>query len=236
MSHYHAEIWIQTDKDVKQQVQAILAPYGENLEVEQKTEDGETWWTNPNGWWDWWQIGGRWKGAHAEGYDPYSDPEQVETCDICGGTGDRPGWVSYAVTLDGITLVSNAPTRSIAERRALVEALRRNADPNEPVEFTRRFADDWSKECNGCNSCHGKGIRTSWPTQWKAHELDVAPIVDVPDTLTAYTVIADSNVLHEEAWNGSTFVDGALKGKTVKQALFELGISDGFLVTVDYHS
>lgn len=40
------------------------------------------------GHWDWWQIGGRWTGA-LDGYDPNSDPSNVEPCLICGGSGLR---------------------------------------------------------------------------------------------------------------------------------------------------
>lgn len=40
----------------------LLAPFDENLEVEQYTEDGETYWRNPQGYWDWWTLGGRWAG------------------------------------------------------------------------------------------------------------------------------------------------------------------------------
>lgn len=38
--------------------------------------------------WDWYQIGGRWTG-HFNGYKPEQDPANLETCDLCGGTGDR---------------------------------------------------------------------------------------------------------------------------------------------------
>lgn len=38
--------------------------------------------------WDWWQIGGRWTGS-LDGYDPETDPENIEVCDLCHGTGYR---------------------------------------------------------------------------------------------------------------------------------------------------
>jgi hypothetical protein len=43
-----------------------------------------------DGWWDWYQIGGRFTGTF-DGYDPEKDPENAERCDTCGGTGKRPG-------------------------------------------------------------------------------------------------------------------------------------------------
>ncbi len=38
--------------------------------------------------WDWWQIGGRWSGA-LDGYNPNKDPDNLEVCHTCGGTGKR---------------------------------------------------------------------------------------------------------------------------------------------------
>ncbi len=45
--------------------------------------------TNPNDKWDWWQIGGRYSGKFAPGYDPETDPNHQETCWLCNGTGKR---------------------------------------------------------------------------------------------------------------------------------------------------
>lgn len=40
------------------------------------------------GFWDWYQIGGRWTGT-LDGYDPETDPANLEHCELCDGTGDR---------------------------------------------------------------------------------------------------------------------------------------------------
>jgi len=45
--------------------------------------------TNPNATWDWWQLGGRYSGRLAAGYDPEKDPANMETCWLCDGTGKR---------------------------------------------------------------------------------------------------------------------------------------------------
>lgn len=45
--------------------------------------------TNPNAMWDWWVVGGRYGGRLAPGYDPELDPENLETCFLCLGTGKR---------------------------------------------------------------------------------------------------------------------------------------------------
>jgi hypothetical protein len=40
------------------------------------------------GFWDWYQIGGRWTGTF-DGYDPDTDPNNILICDLCLGTGKR---------------------------------------------------------------------------------------------------------------------------------------------------
>jgi hypothetical protein len=44
---------------------------------------------NPDAHWDWFEIGGRWTGRLVEDYDPYRDPDNLETCWMCKGTGKR---------------------------------------------------------------------------------------------------------------------------------------------------
>lgn len=57
MSHYLVGVVV---NDISE-VDNILAPYNENMEVEPYTDDdGETTTYNPNSKWDWYSIGGRW--------------------------------------------------------------------------------------------------------------------------------------------------------------------------------
>jgi hypothetical protein len=92
MSHYFAAVVVPPDTtraDAEERVRPLMAPWDENREVAQKTdEDGATYWHNPSGKWDWWQIGGRWTGVWSS-YNPQTDPDNIETCRICGGTGMR---------------------------------------------------------------------------------------------------------------------------------------------------
>jgi len=133
--HYHAEVWIPSEYFTNELVTRALAPYDENLEIEQVEEDGETWWTNPDGFWDWWQIGGRWRGAHVPDYDAEKDESLYQTCEQCGGTGDRPEWVTYELDTNG-------------------ESVRR---------FTSAQAEHCNG-CNGCKGT-GKEMKwpTQWP-------------------------------------------------------------------------
>ena len=57
-------------------------------------EDGNIYSTyNPDGIWDWFQIGARWKGNHDPDYDANNDEEHKETCWLCGGSGKRTDMV-----------------------------------------------------------------------------------------------------------------------------------------------
>lgn len=44
--------------------------------------------SNPEGYWDWWQIGGSWSGCLTS-VDPEDNPANWETCFVCAGTGKR---------------------------------------------------------------------------------------------------------------------------------------------------
>lgn len=77
--------------DVNEYVERAMAPYDEQLEVEEYVEeDGTTYMHNPQSFWDWYQIGGRWTGHFArDEYDPELDRRNWEPCNICQGTGMR---------------------------------------------------------------------------------------------------------------------------------------------------
>lgn len=55
--------------------------------------------SNPKGQWDWYEIGGRWTGDFVEDYDPYKDPDNLETCFLCRGTGKRDDQLGAAERL-----------------------------------------------------------------------------------------------------------------------------------------
>lgn len=71
--HYHAEIVIAPGQELAD----IMAPYEEEY-----TED------DVKGFWDWWQIGGRYTGRKT-GYKPKDNDANWETCRLCNGTGYR---------------------------------------------------------------------------------------------------------------------------------------------------
>ncbi|TDP29823.1 hypothetical protein [Nocardia ignorata] len=63
MSHFTVTVALPDNAaNIQSYLTNMLRPFDENLEVEEFTEDGETYWRNPNAKWDWWTIGGRWTG------------------------------------------------------------------------------------------------------------------------------------------------------------------------------
>lgn len=170
-------------------VNKIYASVEAWLEADGNTRDPETgkygYWDNPNGRWIDWTVGGRWSGL-LDGYDPTTNPVNFTPCDVCGGSGDRPGWVNYAATVpapDGSLNVFRGPKRervvlAAAEYIAVPvnpvqmfhNAVRRKprrlvADPFDPeavlqganVTVDRCFTDVLAEWSNGCDGCKGSG-------------------------------------------------------------------------------
>jgi hypothetical protein len=83
----------------------------------------------------------------------------------------------------------------------------------------------------GCNSCNGTGL--SMKFRAAPHDGDIMALKDVPDEMTAYTLLVtrkrrSPEVYFIEEWDGTK--------ESVKVFLrTELGITDGYLITVDYH-
>lgn len=69
--HYSNLVVIEKTDNIKAAVEQAMGPHEEN-----------------GGFWDWYQIGGRWTGV-LDGYDPETDPANIEPCPLCAGTGKR---------------------------------------------------------------------------------------------------------------------------------------------------
>lgn len=73
--HYHAEVVLEPDQELAD----LMAPHKESYD--EKTEE-------LSGFWDWYQIGGRYTGRKTD-YNPEDDERNWETCRLCNGTGYR---------------------------------------------------------------------------------------------------------------------------------------------------
>jgi hypothetical protein len=69
---HYSVLAITKEKPTEESLAELMEPFG----------DGQKW--------DWYQVGGRWTGVLG-GYDPEKDPANIEECDLCAGTGTRPG-------------------------------------------------------------------------------------------------------------------------------------------------
>lgn len=180
--HFHAEIHVPKGRAPEQYVAEILAPHEESYD--EATE-------RSSGFWDWYQIGGRWTGAHSPDYDPSTDPANIEQCEQCEGTGRR------------------------------IDAIGKAARAKDP-EYT-------------CNGCQGKGTRTKWPTEWTRFNGDITPVEKITDQLTCHTLLANNEVFQVEEWTGEEWKKNERFGGDVQAMLRSMGITDGMIVTVDYH-
>lgn len=97
--------------------------------------------------------------------------------------------------------------------------------------------DGYDPVADPINQEHGK---TKWPTEWARYAGDIIPVKSVPADLTCHSLIVAEDVFHIEQYVpdqpiGECFVKTDFDGH-VAVRLAELGIMDGHLVTVDYHS
>jgi hypothetical protein len=65
---------------------------------------------NPQSKWDWWVIGGRWQGGLTD-YEPSKEPENIETCPLCHGTGERVDEVARDNNMTGCNGCENTGKR-----------------------------------------------------------------------------------------------------------------------------
>ena len=107
--HYHMEIIMPPTEEVKKQVDNILNPFRED-------ESGR-------GFWDWWEIGGRWAGIKEQaGIDPqrlqgFSDELTRRKVTVSAVQCGKPELMSAVITRsrDSLTAASGKPTITIIE-------------------------------------------------------------------------------------------------------------------------
>jgi hypothetical protein len=156
--HYHAQIHVPTLDHYEDQIAKILAPHLE-------THDSET--EETVGFWDWYQIGGRYSGR-ATGYDPETDPRNIEECSICNGTGFRNDERGQRIRADNPSYTCNGCGT---------------------FDGTTKL---WAQSELGTGKC------LKWPTKWASGPFNICSVEAVPDELTCFTLIANGIVLHHD--------------------------------------
>jgi hypothetical protein len=201
--HYHAEVYIPPNvNEVKEYIEEVMVPHSEYYQEEDGPEE-----YNENGIYDWYQIGGRWMGAHTNyDYDPTSDPQNTQTCNICGGTGFRNDPIGLKFREEASSYTCNGCGVFDEETK------------------------QWT------HSKFGPGIKVKWPTQWVEYDGDVIDIKQLKDDFSCYTLIVGDKVFLCENWTGKEFVTNCEFDGNVIKKLTEFGITEGRVATVDYHS
>lgn len=172
--HYHAEIWVPDGEDINAYISKVMEPHRENYD---DARDELT------GFWDWFQLGGRWTGVHTPGFDPSSDPNNIETCTLCNGTGFRMDRVGHIARLSNPTFTCNGCGK-------------RDVKTN-----------TWG------HGRQGPGKSVKWPTDWARYDKDIIPVADINDDLECHTLIVGDNIMHRRQWNGTTFEDTDFDGR-----------------------
>lgn len=90
----HSKIWTKAVRPWQMLEKRLFAEHSQSKKPDPKCDECHGSGTrkttyNPDSHWDWWTIGGRWTGAFTPDYDPSEDPRNIETCNLCEGTGKR---------------------------------------------------------------------------------------------------------------------------------------------------
>lgn len=72
------------------------------------------------------------------------------------------------------------------------------------LDMTEEQRQDWLERTHGCNGCSGTGTRTSWPTQWGAHDGDLVPMPQLPADFTSYAIVTPKGEWFEKPWYWSS--------------------------------
>lgn len=195
--HYHAEIWIPPHvMNVNNYIAEVMRPYSEDA--------------SEHGFFDWYQIGGRYTGCHDPHYDPRNDKRNIEICDLCNGTGFRTDDLGRKQRLQNAYYTCNA-CGTIQNGKWIhgrYGAGKRLKWPTQWAPF------------NG-DIMHVRNIQ---------HALECYTLI-IP-TASNHCICS---VLHIQEWDGAQYIDTGFNG-LVKPELAKLQITDGKLATIDYHN
>lgn len=214
MSHFTVTVAVSgaDADDAAENINALLAPFDENLEVAQRTEDGETWWYNPKAKWDWHTIGGRWSGelrlrkdAAREDYDTgersWTNENELATpgtCDLAriraldlegmrdaAGTKAVVDWNEYATVVHGTP--QHLPWEMFADR---VEQAAKSA-PRPKPDLEKEALDAVLADLGLADITAAEALKKSDPDR-HSHFLDRArkelEVVDAGWQASTYTV------------------------------------------------
>ena len=176
--HYHAEVWLPEASNLEERLEFVMGPHQEAYDDE---ADSST------GFWDWYQVGGRWTGEHFPDYDPNKDPANIETCSLCQGTGFRRDLVGREARLNDRTYTCNSCGTFDREKKV------------------------WTHGEAGLGKC------VKWPTSWAFFEGDVVKVKDAPVDLDCFTLLVNDQVFSKTIWDGGDFKETGFDGKVLSK-------------------
>lgn len=154
--HYHVEVMVPAEE--AETAEQAIARAEERIAQYGYSEFDEDRWAR----WDWYMVGGRWRGVHVDGRTPFTDDLERETCNLCEGTGVH---------------------RGVADRTA---PFLREADG---TLWSEERIQAWLEWSGGCNGCRGEGSQLPWPTQWDPHPLDACRNSEAHRDLLPYAYV-----------------------------------------------
>lgn len=205
--HYLAFVEIHPDTEltapgIEEAVATAMEPYIETWDE----ETGES-----SGFWDWYQIGGRWTG-HFDGYDPMADPKNQEICWLCHGTGVRADPVGVKLGYDARVIEVGGFYDIEADHPRLGQI-------------------GW---CNGCN---GKGISVKFAGDSTPRLGDVATRLQVAEIEAPYTLVRlNGSVTHREVYvSDDSEYGGHFEAVAEHEEAWMTMRPEALIVAVDYH-
>jgi hypothetical protein len=210
--HYNLEVIMPPTDDIETALGTILEQFDENYEDEEMS-------VNSNGFWDWYQIGGRWSGAKIEAF---LDKEKKDAFYEKLGEMD--------ITVSGMSW--GKQELQPADQIEAVDALWREWFPESGVEqcpFFKHFDD-----ANNLDICTLEEVSPDM----EAYHVIIAVPSNYDGKLTTKTMYMT------ELWNGVSFQktewDGNLlntvKAHNERMTEDQTVKDDWLVVTVDYHS
>lgn len=225
--HYHLEIVMPPTDDVEKRIAEVMQPFDENF-TEEEDEEGYRY-NNPNSFWDWYVIGGRWAGIHLQ---TLVDPERLSEF--------NEELTKREVTVSGV--VCGKQTLQPASQIAMVDELWREYFPDSELKacpLFSHFASNYEDNCLDVDSFNTIGKHLT------ASHLIIAGLDYKDEKYEA------KHMLQDEVWNGCTHLETTWDGniitgvemcmdkmKSYRDDFREKNtVNDDWLVaTVDYHS
>jgi hypothetical protein len=122
-----------------------------------------------------------------------------------------------------------------AQVAAIMAPFDENQHPKKGIWDWYQIGGRWTGAHDGYDPESDPENSGKWPTEWKRYSGDIIPVQSIKDTLSCAALFVRGKVYQDEVWDGQYWVATDFQKQTVAEKLASLNISDGWLVTVDFH-